>query len=130
MDRQRVRVLRARLEPLAQGYIRDSNEAIKTLAGVLLELTESPHEDAVAEMSERQFRERVDEVRRQAGERGVGRMQLEQDKGDPPLDSRALGDEALKRGAEHVPTPHGAQGEQVRREVLEDQTADAARERR
>jgi hypothetical protein len=150
MDRLRLRALRTRLEPLANGVIVDGNEAIKTIAAVLFELTlpssgEMPGED----ISRADFDRRVGDILARASKRALGsdgltrpygtqyrvgsnavppltedeKRQAEQIgkdaasrvhlRGEPdawqktpnlkvekPLDSRAVGDEALKRPTE------------------------------
>jgi hypothetical protein len=73
MDRLRLRALRTRLEPLANGVIVDGNEAIKTIAAVLFELTlPSSGEMQGEEISRADFDRRVGDIVARASRRALG----------------------------------------------------------
>lgn len=122
MLRQRLKALRDRIEKISKGEFSDGNEAIKAVAGTLLELMATPHEDAVESEQLRkeaegrdgqgnaaEFRKRVEEIANGAG------------KGET-TDARNA-EEVRRHLAEekaaHVPMAHGAQGEEVRRQMLD-----------
>jgi hypothetical protein len=105
MYAQRMRALRSKLEPLAKGDISDGNQAITTIAAVLLELTGNDGDGP--EISAEEHRRRVDDILHQAeaarAKRALGKDGLTRPYGvkdETPLDSRAVGDEGLKRKGE------------------------------
>jgi hypothetical protein len=106
MYAQRMRALRSKLEPLARGDISDGNQAITTIAAVLLELTGNDSDGP--EISAEEHRRRVDDILQQAEARRVatridpatGLTRPYGVKDETPLDSRAVGDEGLKRTSE------------------------------